>query len=89
MKILNRSIRCPGGIDSNPVLPKYQIEVLSLEATCSVKEMTHESQLQRNCVDGGLDERLHFASLQGNIYHNYIKSTNYEDYYIACGAGHL
>jgi len=89
MKILNRCIPCPDGIDSNPVLPQIPIRSISLEATCSVKEMTHESQLQRNCVDGGLDERLHFASLQGNIYHNYIKSTNYEAYYISRGVGHL
>jgi len=89
MKILNRGIHCPGDIDSNPVLPKYQIEVLSLEANCSVKEMTHESQLERSCVDGGLDGRLHFASLQGNICRNCIKSANYEAYYISRGGGHL
>jgi hypothetical protein len=89
MKILSRSIHCPGGIDSNPVLPKYKTEVLSLEATFSVKETTRESELQRCSIDGGLVERLHFASLQGNIYHNYMKSTSYEVYYISRGAGHL
>ena len=88
-KILSRSFHCPGGINSNPVLPKYETEVLSLEATCSVKETTRESQLQRCSIDDGLAERLHFASLQCNIYHNYIKSTSYEVYYISRGAGHL
>jgi hypothetical protein len=88
-KILSRSIHCPSAIDSNPVLSKYQIKVLSLEATCSVKETTPESQLQRCSIDGGLVERLHFASLQGNICHNYIKSTSYEVYYISRGDGHL
>jgi hypothetical protein len=67
MKILSRSSHCPGGIDSNPALSKHQTEVLSLEATCSVKETTSESQLQRCSFDGGLVERLHFASLQSNI----------------------
>ena len=54
-----------------------------------MKETTRESQLQRCSIDGGLVERLHFASLQGNIYHNYMKSTSYEVYYISRGAGHL
>lgn len=68
MKILSRFIHCPGGIDSNPVLPKYQNDLLSLEATCSVKETTRESQLQRCSIDVGRVKRLYFASLQGNIY---------------------
>ena len=89
MKILNRSIHGPGGIDSNPVLPKYQTEVFSLEPTHSVTETTRESQLQHCCSEGGQVERLHFASLQGNLCRNYIKSTSYEVYYISRGAGHL
>jgi hypothetical protein len=35
----------PGGIDSNPVLPKYQTAVFSLEATHSVTEMRREKSI--------------------------------------------